>query len=191
MRRSAATPLRRGSITWRTLFLGVAWLWSGGVITFYLAYHRAQPSSPFLVVGGHTYYTHPPALTLNQQDPVSTKVVSIALGLALLVGTVDLVVRTAWRRTGPGVAALSAGGMLMCFSLFGLLRGLAVVGTTGLFVILSGLAMKAKGSWSADKAALPAAWYSDPTERHDLRYWDGAAWSPHVATDGQVSMDPV
>ena len=193
MRRTAAPPLRRASIAWRALFLGTAWLWAGGVIAFYLAYHFAQPSSPFLVAGGHIYYTHPPALTLNQRDPAS-KIVAIALGLTLLVGTVDLVVRTARRMTGPGVAALSAGGMLMLFSLFGLLRGLAGIGTAGLLVILSGLAMKTSGSGSADKAApveVPAAWYPDPSERHDLRYWDGVAWSSHVATAGRVSTDPV
>ena len=194
MRRTAALPLRRASIAWRSLFLGAAWLWAGGVIAFLLAYHFAQPSSPFLVAGGHTYYTHPPALTLNQQDSVSTKILTIALGLTLLVGTVDLVIRTARRMTGPGVAALLAGGMLMLFSLFGLLRGLAGIGTAGLLVIFSGLAMKTSGSGSADKAApvgAPAAWYPDPTRRHDLRYWDGVAWSPHVATAGRVSTDPV
>jgi len=194
MRRTAALPLRRASIAWRSLFLGAAWLWAGGVIAFLLAYHFAQPSSPFLVAGKHTYYTHPPALTLNQQDPASTKILTIVLGLTLLAGTVDLVIRTARRMTGPGVAALLAGGMLMVFSLFGLLWGLAGIGTAGLFVILSGLAMKTSGSGSADKAdsvELPAAWYPDPTERHDLRYWDGVAWSSHVATARRVSTDPV
>ena len=194
MRRTAAPPLRRASIAWRSLFLGTAWLWAGGVIDFLLAYHFAQPSSPFLVAGGHTYYTHPPALTLDQQHTVSTKIVAIALGLTLLVGTVDLVVRTTRRMTGPGVAALLAGGMLMLFSLFGLLRGLAGIGTAGLFVILSGLAMKTTGSGSAHKAGsveLPAAWYPDPTKRHDLRYWDGVAWSPHVATAGRAFTDPL
>jgi Protein of unknown function (DUF2510) len=194
MRRTAALPLRRASIAWRSMFLGAAWLWAGGLIAFLLAYHFAQPSSPFLVAGGHTYYTHPPALTLNQQDPVSTKILTIALGLTLLVGTVDLVIRTARRMTGPGVAALLAGGMLMVFSLFGLLWGLAEIGTAGLLVIFSGLAMKTSGSGSADKAdsvESPPAWYPDPTERHDLRYWDGVVWSSHVATAGRVSTDLV
>jgi len=152
MRRSATPPLRRASIAWRFLFLGAAWCWAGGVIAFYLTYHLAEPHGVLSVnTGGHTYYGNPPTLTLNQQDPVSTKIVTIALGLALLVGTVDLVVRTTRRMTAPGVAALSAGGMLILFSFFGLLRGLAGIGTAGLFVIMSGLAMKTAESGSAYK----------------------------------------
>ncbi|MCA0296185.1 MAG: DUF2510 domain-containing protein [Actinobacteria bacterium] len=34
-------------------------------------------------------------------------------------------------------------------------------------------------------------WYPDPTRRHELRYWDGGAWTPHVATTGQTSTDPL
>lgn len=34
-------------------------------------------------------------------------------------------------------------------------------------------------------------WYPDPYHRHQLRYWDGNVWSPHVADGGQVSLDPV
>jgi hypothetical protein len=195
MRRTAAPPLRRASIVRRCVFLGAAWLWAGGVIAFYLTYHLAQPRGVLSVnTGGHTYYGNPPTLTLNQQDPVSTKIVAIALGLTLLVAAVDLVVRTTRRMTGPGVAALLAGGMLMLFSLFGLLLGLAGIGTAGLLIILSGLAMKTTGSGSANREdwlEIPAAWYPDPTERHELRYWNGVVWSPHVATAGRVSTDPV
>lgn len=140
--RAAAPPLRPASIAWRAIFLGAAWLWAGGVMAFLLSYHFAQPRSPYLAVGGHIYYTRPPALTLDQQDPVSTKIIALALGLSLVVATVDLVVRTARRIPAPGIAALLAGGMLMLFSLFGLLRGLAGIGTVGVCVTLSGLAMK-------------------------------------------------
>lgn len=30
----------------------------------------------------------------------------------------------------------------------------------------------------------PAAWYPDPTGTHEVRYWDGAAWTAHVADRG-------
>ena len=79
--------------------------------------------------------------------------------------------------------------MLMLFSLFGLLRGLAGVGTAGLLVILSGLAMRT--AHEAAPVEVPAAWYPDPTKRHDLRYWDGVAWSPHIATTGRAFTDPL
>lgn len=38
------------------------------------------------------------------------------------------------------------------------------------------------------RAAL-ADWYSDPSHHHQLRYWDGAAWTKNVADDGHTSAD--
>jgi hypothetical protein len=39
---------------------------------------------------------------------------------------------------------------------------------------------------------LPAArWASDPYGRHELRYWDGAAWTAHVSDGGVTSHDLV
>lgn len=34
-----------------------------------------------------------------------------------------------------------------------------------------------------------AGWYPDPLGRYELRYWDGGAWTAHVSTGGQTSMD--
>ncbi len=34
-------------------------------------------------------------------------------------------------------------------------------------------------------------WYADPYRRHQVRYWDGSAWTEHVGNDGQQSADPV
>jgi hypothetical protein len=39
--------------------------------------------------------------------------------------------------------------------------------------------------------AVPAAWHPDPTGRHTHRYWDGTAWTPHVADDGLLALDPL
>ena len=37
---------------------------------------------------------------------------------------------------------------------------------------------------------LPAAdWYPDPRGGHELRYWDGTAWTDHVADGGRTSVD--
>jgi Protein of unknown function (DUF2510) len=45
---------------------------------------------------------------------------------------------------------------------------------------------------SQSAGGVPAAdWYPDPRSRHELRYWDGAAWTDHVADGGQTSVDPV
>jgi hypothetical protein len=35
------------------------------------------------------------------------------------------------------------------------------------------------------------AWHADPFRRHELRYWDGVAWSDHVSDDGVVGHDPL
>ena len=37
----------------------------------------------------------------------------------------------------------------------------------------------------------PAAWYPDPTGRHENRWWDGAQWTAYVADAGQQSQDRV
>lgn len=36
-----------------------------------------------------------------------------------------------------------------------------------------------------------ADWYADPMHRHQLRYWDGKAWTNHVANNGKTSTDPI
>jgi uncharacterized protein DUF2510 len=36
-----------------------------------------------------------------------------------------------------------------------------------------------------------ASWYPDPTHGHQLRYWDGSAWTAYVADQGAQSIDPV
>jgi hypothetical protein len=38
--------------------------------------------------------------------------------------------------------------------------------------------------------SIPAGWYPDPAVRFELRYWDGAAWTEHVARAGQMYTDP-
>lgn len=39
-------------------------------------------------------------------------------------------------------------------------------------------------------SATPAGWYADPSGRYELRYWDGSAWTEHVARNGQQFTDP-
>ncbi|MGI8664393.1 MAG: DUF2510 domain-containing protein [Acidimicrobiales bacterium] len=36
----------------------------------------------------------------------------------------------------------------------------------------------------------PASWQPDPTARHELRYWDGAAWTDSVSDAGVTTNDP-
>lgn len=37
----------------------------------------------------------------------------------------------------------------------------------------------------------PAGWLSDPSSRHEFRYWDGSRWTPNVMTGGVQSSDPL
>jgi hypothetical protein len=37
----------------------------------------------------------------------------------------------------------------------------------------------------------PAGWYADPFGRFQQRYWDGAAWTEHVSTNGAQAVDPL
>lgn len=39
--------------------------------------------------------------------------------------------------------------------------------------------------------AAPAGWLADPTGRHQLRYWDGNAWTDNVSDSGATSTDPL
>jgi hypothetical protein len=47
----------------------------------------------------------------------------------------------------------------------------------------------ASGAPSASTPAVPANWYPDPSKRYELRYWNGTAWTEHVATGGVQSTD--
>lgn len=35
----------------------------------------------------------------------------------------------------------------------------------------------------------PAAWHTDPTGKHDHRWWDGTKWTEHVADAGESKID--
>ena len=37
--------------------------------------------------------------------------------------------------------------------------------------------------------AVPPVWQSDPSGRHELRYWDGTRWTEHVSDAGVVAVD--
>jgi len=45
-------------------------------------------------------------------------------------------------------------------------------------------------SGNSGAGAGPGEWRADPSGRHQHRYWDGSAWTAHVADEGQVNDDP-
>jgi Protein of unknown function (DUF2510) len=50
---------------------------------------------------------------------------------------------------------------------------------------------RVSGNGSGDSPVEPAGWLSDPSGRHEYRYWDGADWTRHVADHGKRSSDPM
>jgi len=47
------------------------------------------------------------------------------------------------------------------------------------------------GSGLAAPANTAAAWYPDPAGHHELRYWNGTAWTEHVSDHGTPGTDTV
>jgi len=41
-----------------------------------------------------------------------------------------------------------------------------------------------------DVETVRAGWLTDPSGRHEHRYWDGSAWTEHVADAGRQGVDP-
>lgn len=43
----------------------------------------------------------------------------------------------------------------------------------------------------ADGLSWSPGWFPDPTGRHDHRWWDGGAWTAHVADGGVAGLDAI
>jgi hypothetical protein len=63
----------------------------------------------------------------------------------------------------------------------------AVVGV----VLLVGLGVRSGSRPVEPSTALGGRWVADPTRRHQLRWWDGQAWSPSVSDNGVLGHDPM
>lgn len=48
-----------------------------------------------------------------------------------------------------------------------------------------------KGQTMGYQAAVPAGWLTDPTGRHQLRYWDSMRWTDNVSDSGVTGTDPI
>jgi len=116
-------------------------------VTLLLGYHAPESSGvTSITTNGNTYYGNPPALTLFERDRVSFLTIVVILGVGVLVSTIDLATRTARRSTGPGIAAILAGSVVLLVSLFGLLLGLAGVGVVGGLLIGVGVPSRSVSS---------------------------------------------
>jgi hypothetical protein len=126
---------------WRVLLF--ATLWAAVACWIIYFHHIAQsPGELSVTVNGNTYYGHPPALTLNESDPLSSRIMVGFLLAGLITALVSLKRRTVKRQTGPGVTPYVLGAMVIAFSLFGLIWGIASMGVVGALIVLSGRPLK-------------------------------------------------
>ena len=78
----------------------------------------------------------------------------------------------------------SSVALTAAYAVVGLAGGALVVWTLG------GRRWKRQNSAETVPPAAPAGWFTDPTGRHQLRYWDGDAWGSSVSDGGVQSLDP-
>ncbi len=139
--------LQTRSVAWRWLCIATGSLWSLGFAFFIFSYHIDEPHGILTITtGGRTFAGNPPALTLYERSGVIWVIALFIIGFVVLCGAADLLVRTVRSRTAPGLVAIVAGGLLVAYSLFGLIYGLIGIGTIGALVVLSGLPMKPLGT---------------------------------------------
>ena len=125
--------------------LYVAALWALVCLVAAFTYHINQPIGVSSVtISGHTYTGFPPALTLFESDGASVLVIAGVVAGALLMAVIDHLVRQRRNYGGPGIASAIVGVLLVAFSLFGLLWGLASIGVVGLLLIIASQAPAAK-----------------------------------------------
>lgn len=101
--------------------------------------------------------------------------------------------------TGPGgetrivrVASVQRGGKPLDHASAGPgLAGLFVVGLDRNDITRGSSIRSAVAAAAVTPSAVLAAWLVDPTGRHQVRYWDGTAWTGHVADAGVAAEDPL
>jgi hypothetical protein len=128
--------------------------------------------------------------------------VAVVISIVLRVGKLNKTCRVVLVLIGLAVAATSfidisdIGSGNAGWGIY--LDGIAGAG----LVIAAAIASKPKGSATEPPAMAPAAaapaqaavaasWQADPTGRHELRYWDGAAWTENVSDAGVASSNPL
>lgn len=57
-------------------------------------------------------------------------------------------------------------------------------------VVFLKISTKGKTTPETQRQTKPTGWYSDPNGRHELRYWNGSAWTEQVSDQGQKTIDP-
>ena len=66
---------------------------------------------------------------------------------------------------------------------------LIIFGPTLLAVWLIWLAVARRSTLAPPPA--PSGWFHDPSGKHELRFWNGAAWTADVSDGGVQGQDPI
>lgn len=118
--------------------VAVAAAWACVWFVAAFVYHINEPVGVLSVTyGGHAYTGDPPATTLFERDRSWVLIMTVVVVGAILVAFIDVTGRGRRNVGNVGIASALAGVLLVAFSLFGLLWGLASVGVVGLFLILA------------------------------------------------------
>ena len=73
-----------------------------------------------------------------------------------------------------------------------LLLVLCLIGVPAVVIVgLIRLTNRSRSGRAPTATGPAAAWLSDPTRRHQVRYWDGQRWTEHVADSGRQARDPI
>ena len=134
----------------RRWFVVPAALWALLWTFVVFCYHINEPVGMLsLTTNGHTYIGNPPALTLFERDRMSVWLALAVAGAAFCVTAAEILIQRHRRSPGHAMISRVAGGLLIAYSVLGLLWGLASIGVVGSLVVLSSTVSK--------RATFPAA----------------------------------
>lgn len=172
----------------RCALLLCAYLFWLGYLVFATHFHWAlggntsdQSSSP--------NYPVPPR-TMYQEDPGLTRGIFAVAAVALVIETASVLWRVARHSTRVGVTGLVAGGIGGVLALLGMLTIGPFIAPFAAICILLALPIGGRSTASSPPSSVPPGWYGDPTGRPQWRFWDGGAWTTHVATVDQGVPGP-
>jgi uncharacterized membrane protein YhaH (DUF805 family) len=124
--------------------LVVATAWASIWLEVAVNYHINQPVGELgITIDGHTYTGNPPALTLYESEGSWVLIMTAIIVGVILVAAIDVTVRRRRKYGGTGYASAIVGVVLLTFSRFGLLWGLASFGVLGLLLIFASRPVKA------------------------------------------------
>lgn len=113
-------------------------LWSLVWVGVAFGYHIDEPAGVLsITINGHTYTGNPPALTLVERDPFSIYLGLAIVGAAILTAVIEATALTRRQSDARAVASAVGGGLLVAYSLLGLLWGLLSIGVVGGLLALS------------------------------------------------------